>query len=134
MSLQHTLYFYVYNVSKEKKIRVHYNQQMNGPLRPCREHKSNNKSIQTQHFRKDKDEDHANKQPGLLSCTTYTCIPHYPNRKPCGQTTETHRETSAKVKEGPERVRRAVLNCVTFTYVYTRAHDNVRECYQKQHY
>merc|ERR1719191_2244834 len=61
----------------------------------CVEDEGNNKAVKTKHLSEDKNQDHTNKQPWLLSCATNTRVTDNANGKASGK-------ASAKVDETTE--------------------------------
>ena len=58
-------------------------------------------AIQTQDLGEDQDQDHANKEPGLLGRTPHTCVPHDADGEARGQAAEAHAEAGPQVEEAP---------------------------------
>jgi len=56
-----------------------------------------NQAVQSQHFSKNQDKDHAYEQTGLLGCTTYTSITNNSYSKASGQTREANSQTSSQM-------------------------------------
>lgn len=64
-------------------------------------HEGNNQSIETRRSSKDKDKDHAHKQPRLQCHATDSSVTYDADGKASSQTAEPYRETSSQEKEGP---------------------------------
>lgn len=84
-----------------------------GACRPClavhiglslRVHQqSDNQSVQTQHFGENENENHADKETGLLSGTTHASITDNSNGKAGGETGQTDGKTSTELDEAGEK-------------------------------
>ena len=59
--------------------------------------------VETQHLSEDKDEDHADEEPGLLCGATDTSITNNADGVACRQTRETNWKPGSQVHEAPER-------------------------------
>merc|ERR1719494_1729537 len=51
----------------------------------CEQVDGHDKTVQTQHLSKNKDEDHADEEPGLLRSSPHTGVSHDTNSEPSGQ-------------------------------------------------
>jgi hypothetical protein len=67
------------------------------------ENKSHDETVQSQHFSKDKDEDHTHKKPRLLGRASNTRVSNNTNGEASSQTTKANREACSKMKEGSTR-------------------------------
>lgn len=65
------------------------------------ENEGHDEPIQSQHFSKDEDEDHADEEAGLLGCAPHTCISHNADGEACSQTAQTNAQPCAQVHEAP---------------------------------
>lgn len=65
------------------------------------ENKSDDEPVETQDLSKNQDEDHAHKEPGLLSCAPHACVSHNADRKACRQPAEAHTQPRSEVQETP---------------------------------
>lgn len=72
---------------------------------------SNDKTIKTQDFGENKDQDHADKQPGLLGSTTNTSITDNSDSETSSHTSKTDSETGTELNEVLEE-RRVLLKIV----------------------
>ncbi|GAC93343.1 ribose-5-phosphate isomerase [Pseudozyma hubeiensis SY62] len=73
-------------------------------LRAGVENECDNKTVKTQHFGENEDQDHTDEKTRLLSGTTHTGVTYDADGETSGETSETDRETSTELNEtGVER-------------------------------
>ncbi|RNA42013.1 ribose-5-phosphate isomerase [Brachionus plicatilis] len=69
--------------------------------RPGGQNERNNKTIETQHFGKDKDQDHADVETRLLRSASDTGVSHNANGEAGRQARQTNTQTCAQMMEAP---------------------------------
>jgi len=65
----------------------------------CVEDQGDDETIETQNLSENQDQNHTDKELGLLGGTSYSGIPYNTNSKSSSHSTEPYRETCSKVTE-----------------------------------
>lgn len=69
------------------------------------QNEGDNEPVETQDLGENQDEDHAHKEPGLLSRAPHAGVAHDADGKTCRQAAEAHAEPGAQMQEAPEHRR-----------------------------
>ena len=75
----------------------------------CDENEAHKEPVQRRNPGEDEDQNHPDKQPWLLGCSSYATLTNNPNSKAGRQATQTDRESSTKETVGSKKQQQSML-------------------------